>query len=294
MSRAAHAAHQPLRILQVSTVDVRGGAEQVALNLLAAYRARGHTSWLAVGERRNGHGDVQLLPNDAMRSPWARFWYEIAARRRPAASHTAVGLARMAGALAEPDRRLAYYRGREDFNFPGTRQLLELSGERPQVVHAHNLHGGYFDLRQLPWLSREVPLILTLHDAWLLSGHCAHSLACERWRTGCGRCPDLTIYPAIRRDATAYNWRRKRAIFAHSRLFVATPSRWLMRKVDESILAPAVQEARVIPNGVDLSVFRPADRRRARAASAWSRPPTTTRAIPAATATAGSPPRPSR
>jgi glycosyltransferase involved in cell wall biosynthesis len=38
-----------------------------------------------------------------------------------------------------------------------------------------------------------------------------------------------------------------------------------MRKVERSILAPAVVESRVIPNAVDLSIFHPADRRRARA-----------------------------
>jgi glycosyltransferase involved in cell wall biosynthesis len=107
---------------------------------------------------------------------------------------------------------------------------------------------------------------LTLHDAWLLSGHCAHSFDCERWRIGCGQCPDLTIDPAIRRDATAYNWRRKRDIFANSRLHVAAPSRWLMEKVEHSMLARGVVEARVIPNGVDLAVFHPSDQRAARAA----------------------------
>jgi glycosyltransferase involved in cell wall biosynthesis len=99
----------------------------------------------------------------------------------------------------------------------------------------------------------------------MLSGHCAHSLSCERWRTGCGHCPDLTIYPAIRRDATARNWRRKRQIYATARLNVATPSRWLMRKVEDSMLAPTVVDARVVPNGVDLDRFRPGDHRAARA-----------------------------
>ena len=98
---------------------------------------------------------------------------------------------------------------------------------------------------------------------WPITGHCAHSFECERWKTGCGQCPDLSIYPAVKRDATAYNWRRKRDIYAQSRLYVATPSRWLMRKVEQSILAPAVQQAQVIPNGIDLSVFRPAEDRRA-------------------------------
>lgn len=144
--------------------------------------------------------------------------------------------------------------------------LLDLPPERPDIVHCHNLHGGYFDLRALPRLSQQVPTVLTLHDAWLLSGHCAHSFDCERWKTGCGQCPDLTIYPAIKRDATAYNWRRKRDIYAKSRLYVATPSHWLMEKVKQSMLAPAIAEARIIPNGVDISVFRLADKRAVREA----------------------------
>jgi glycosyltransferase involved in cell wall biosynthesis len=261
-------APRALRILQVATADVRGGAEQVAWNLFDTYRARGHESRLAVGEKHTSDPDVWLIPNDAVRGPWADFWRRLAASLQPAAAsgRTARALARMAGVLAEPGKTLDYYSGREDFRFPATRRLLALTDERPDLVHAHNLHGGYFDLRVLPWLSRQVPLILTLHDAWLLSGHCAHSFDCERWRTGCGQCPDLSIYPAVRRDATSYNWRRKRSIFARSHLQVATPSRWLMDKVEHSMLAPGMREARVIPNGVDLSVFRPGDRRRARAA----------------------------
>jgi glycosyltransferase involved in cell wall biosynthesis len=145
----------------------------------------------------------------------------------------------------------------EDFAFPGTRHLLDMFGEVPDLVHCHNLHGGYFDLRQLPSLSRRRPVVVTLHDAWLLSGHCAHSLGCPRWRTGCGSCPDLTIPPAVPADATGENWRRKRDIFASTRLYVATPCRWLMDRVEASILRPAVREARVIPHGIDLDVFGP-------------------------------------
>ena len=107
---------------------------------------------------------------------------------------------------------------------------------------------------------------MTLHDAWMFSGHCAHSFECERWETGCGQCPDLTIYPAIKRDATAYNWRRKKEIYSLSRLYIATPSQWLMDKVQRSILAPGIVEARVIHNGVDLSIFHPSDGRAVREA----------------------------
>jgi glycosyltransferase involved in cell wall biosynthesis len=154
--------------------------------------------------------------------------------------------------------------GHEDFDFPASWHVLKLPSARPDILHLHNLHGAYFDLRALPWLSQQIPTVLTLHDAWMLSGHCCHGFDCERWRTGCGHCPDLTIYPAIRRDATAYNWRRKQRIYSQSRLHVVTPSQWLMNKARDSMLAPSMVSARVIPHGIDLSVFRPADRGQAR------------------------------
>lgn len=258
----------PLRILQVSTFDVHGGAAKVAWNLFAAYRARGHASWLAVGEKRSDDPDVLLIPNQALRGEWYHFWDRVGSRLHPPAGSQGAAhvLRRLTRGLAEPARRFDVFRGVEDFHFPGTRRLLALTSQVPHLVHCHNLHSEYFDLRLLPWLSHQLPVILTLHDAWLLSGHCAHSLSCERWKTGCGRCPDLTIYPAIQRDATAGNWRRKREIYARSRLFIATPSQWLMSKVEQSMLAPAVADARVLPNGVDLGIFRPADRRATRVA----------------------------
>lgn len=136
------------------------------------------------------------------------------------------------------------------------------------MVHCHNLHGfgltSHFDLGWLPELSLRKPVVLTLHDAWLLAGHCAHSLGCERWKTGCGDCPDLAIYPGVRRDHTAANWRRKQAVFLNSRFFLAAPCRWLLSKVEGSMLKPAIIESKVIPHGVDLNTFKPRNRQQLR------------------------------
>ena len=138
--------------------------------------------------------------------------------------------------------------------------ISRIIGEGPTILHLHNLHGGYFDLRALPALSALAPVVLTLHDQWAFTGHCAHSFECERWRSGCGECPDLTIYPGIPKDRTAENFTLKQQIFSRTRLNLSAPSKWLMDKAERSLLAPAIEEARVIPNGVDTSVFRPGDK----------------------------------
>jgi len=254
-----------LRILQVNTYDQWGGAEVIAQNLQRAYRRRGHDAWMTVGRRIANAPDTIVIPNDEGRSRWYRLWRG-AGKKLGWLAKRRIGerIRNMVGGLADPARILDERRGVEVFRFPGTCRLLDLAPQRPDIAHAHNLHGNYFDLRALPWLSRQIPLVLTLHDAWLLSGHCSHSFDCDRWKTGCGQCPDLTIYPPIRRDATDYNWRRKRDIFSNSHLYIATPCRWLMDRVQQSMLAPAVVQGRVIPNGVDRSVFKPADRKAVR------------------------------
>jgi glycosyltransferase involved in cell wall biosynthesis len=255
-------------ILQISTTDIAGGAEKIAWNLFRAYRRRGLSSWLAVGTKLSNDSEVFVVPNDDYRGRWAHLWLAIGNTLSPLIGkvHGADRLQGWLPMIGQPKRAIEILCGHEDFNFPGTWKLLNLPPEHPNIVHCHNLHGDYFDLRVLPWLSRQVPVVLTLHDAWLLSGHCAHSFDCERWKAGCEQCPDLTIYPTIKRDATAYNWQRKRNIYTQSSFFVSTPSQWLMKKVEQSILAPAIVEARVIPNGADLTIFHPSNRREARSA----------------------------
>jgi len=232
-----------MKVLVVNTANGSGGAERMAQRLADGLADRGVDARIAVGfVQREGPGVVAL------------------SRRRDGPSHNPA-----APPPAGPDdRKWALRSGLEDFFYPATWDLLGCDGWRPDLVHLHNLHGGYFDLRVLPWLSGEVPVVLTLHDQWLLTGHCAHPIGCDRWRTGCGDCPDLGLYPPIPVDNTANNHRRKGEIFSASRLWLTAPSRWLLDRALSSHLAPAVRGARCLPNGIDLTAFTPGDRSAAR------------------------------
>ncbi|HWQ66053.1 MAG TPA: glycosyltransferase, partial [Methanospirillum sp.] len=126
------------------------------------------------------------------------------------------------------------------------------------LIHCHNLHGYYFDLRLLPIISKDVVTILTLHDMWMFTGHCAHSFSCDLWKTGCQICPNPSIFEPLKRsDSPATNYERKRGLYEKSKFHIITPSQWLMDNVHQSILKPTIISSMVIPNGVDTHIFYP-------------------------------------
>ena len=231
-------------IVVVNTADRGGGAEVMASRLFRGYQQRhGSTSFWV------GHKNLE--------DPAVLAALQLDRQQRDSAVPQALRAIR---------RSLKRARGLEDFDFPGTLGLLQAGGREADIVHLHNLHGGFFDLRALAAISQKVPVFVTLHDSWMLTGRCASPGPCSRWITGCGKCPDLQRPPVMPRDATAENWKRKQGIYSQSSLRIATPTHWLMDQAKRSMLAPAIIEARVIPNGINLEIFRPMEKNQARAA----------------------------
>ncbi len=261
-----------MNILQVNHLDSMGGAARIAWDLHRGYLSRGENSNMAVEIKISQDPAVHVIPRSAPSLFPDRFLYQIGLWMERKVNHYGLmsggkNIGRFLKKTSGYHRHWwTKFQGREDFDFPGSWNLLQTSATLPDVVHLHNLHNNYFDLRFLPKLSTSYPTFITLHDMWLLTGHCAHSFDCARWKTGCGACPYLNTPPAISRDASSYNWNRKKEIYAKSKLYLAFPSKWIMDKAKESILAPAVMDSRVIHNGVDLSLFYPGDKLSARIA----------------------------
>ncbi len=134
--------------------------------------------------------------------------------------------------------------------------------QQADILNLHNLHGGYFNYLLIPRLTKMKPAVFTLHDMWSFTGHCSHSHECERWISGCGRCPHPEIYPPIHRDNTWLELKLKKWSYSRSRLAIVCPSKWLTNQAKRSILKDI--PIYYIANGIDTEVYRPRDKEQCR------------------------------
>lgn len=147
------------------------------------------------------------------------------------------------------------------YSTPATKRLVRsIEHFNPDIIHLHNLHGYYLDIRVLfEFLKRyNKPVVWTLHDCWSFTGHCAYfSYAnCDKWKTECGQCPQKNSYPAsyILDDSKKSYSEKKRLFTSVKNMNIITPSYWLADVVKESFLKDF--PVKTIYNGLDLDVFR--------------------------------------
>lgn len=145
-----------------------------------------------------------------------------------------------------------------------TRQFVRKIEEiKPDVIHLHNIHGYFLNYQILfNYLSScHTPVVWTVHDCWLYTGHCYYySYArCDRWQTGCHDCPQRGNFPrSLFVDRSRQNYRDKCAAFTsmpQDRLTIVPVSDWIADEMRHSFLRK--YSFRVIHNGIDTDVFAP-------------------------------------
>lgn len=158
--------------------------------------------------------------------------------------------------------RLAYYTGYNGcFSRLGTKIFLDKVDKiRPDIIHLHNLHNCYINLKMLfDYIkSKKIPVVWTLHDCWSFTGQCPHftMVKCDKWKTGCYACPQFREYPESILDRTQEMYILKKKWFTGvEKLTIITPSQWLAGLVNDSFLSN--YQVKVINNGIDLNIFQP-------------------------------------
>lgn len=130
----------------------------------------------------------------------------------------------------------------------------------PDVVHLHWIGNGFLPVDALRRLGR--PIVWTLRDMWSFTGGCHYTAGCDRYRIGCGACPQLHSDDPC--DVSAKVWRRKQRSWHGLDLWLVPISSWLADCARASALFNH-HSIEVIPNGVDTRRFRAYDMADARA-----------------------------
>ncbi len=143
-----------------------------------------------------------------------------------------------------------------------TRKLLkEMEKEKPDIIHLHNIHSNFINYSLLLRFTadKQIPVVLTLHDCWFMTGKCYHfsDIGCEKWKTGCNNCPKrFKDIPSYFGDNAHHVFELRKALYSKNNLYVVGCSKWITEAAKESPLFDGA-DIRYIYNGVNTQTFSP-------------------------------------
>lgn len=211
-----------MKVLQINTTDIRGGAAKVAYSLKQELEKRGHTTSMFVGRKYSDEENIKIL-ND---------------------------IGSLSGKIR---KKMAFYFANDIDIFSSDHILKTEEFKKADIIHCHNLHTNYFNLATLEKIAKLKPVVWTFHDMWPITAHCAHAFNGKLKNNGFFTCPSLDIPPAIAWHNEKYLEKKKAKIYVNSNFHVIIPSKWLAKKVKESVLKD--KPISVIYNGIDTSIF---------------------------------------
>jgi len=126
------------------------------------------------------------------------------------------------------------------------------------IVHLHWINSGLVRIEHLRGIDK--PMVWTMRDIWPATGGCHYPFECDRFKNGCGRCPQLNS----RRDHDLSHRilkRKQRAIPKTTKLVCIAD--WMRDLAADSDVFRGF-DIRIVHNSIDTDSFTPVDRKTAR------------------------------
>ena len=129
-----------MKILVIGTIDNKGGAAGVSWELRKRLQGAGHTVNTFVRYKYSDESDVFVIPRKRYQDWLVKLFAN-------------------------------------DLTFARTDYLLETKEfKEADIIHCHNLHSNFFDLKTLQKMSLKKPVVWTLHDMWAFTGFASDSV----------------------------------------------------------------------------------------------------------------------
>ena len=129
------------------------------------------------------------------------------------------------------------------------------------LIHVHIVHNGWFRLRSLKKMVKKKPILWTIHDPWVLTGHCVFPLGCSRFSSGCGSCPDLKSPLPVYRDRTEKEVSYKKSLIRNLDVNFHFSTTWFKELFDLNMKV-SEEKKHVIPFGININTFAPNSQQR--------------------------------
>lgn len=228
-----------MKVVHLSRADIDGGAARAANRLHRAMVALGKHSQMLVDAKRSD--DWRVLAPSGMAQ-------QIAARVIPRFDALVASLQGSAdSALRSPGA----------FGRISARAINLLDVD---IVNLHWVCQAFMRVETLAGIRK--PIVWTLHDMWAFCGaeHYAPDDMSARWRTGYTDANRRTGDRGF--DVDRWTWRRKLKTW-RQRMHVIAPTQWMAECARASVILRDCPVT-VIPNVIDLSVYRPLPKQLAR------------------------------
>jgi glycosyltransferase involved in cell wall biosynthesis len=225
-----------MKVLFINTFDISGGAERICYELLLHEQ----DAAMLVKNKFSGNPRVQPFPVFTM----DKLFFSLDA---------------LLFRFGVKNRLKSKLFIAEEYNQTYRKLSASRAYREADVIHLHNIHGGYFDLDAVEKIAAEKPVVWTLHDMWAITGGESYTFENENYKKGIGKTPYSAVQPLNNPliDRRQHFLERKKEIYATTagHITFVPVSKWMENCLRESyVFNPGIRITQ-IDNGYDDTVF---------------------------------------
>lgn len=223
-----------MRILTINQADTGGGAEKVAFQIVDGINKLGYRNDFLVDIKKKNENFIYTFKRNKIKRLLTKFINKFFAQQ---------GICTFSKKVFKN----------------------KIKEENYDIIHIHNLHGDYFELKNLKKIPKNIPVVITLHDIWCFTGRCAIEYECVHWKDNCGMCKgkEYNTYPRMLFDNSKNVINKKKEILGSiENLVLVSPSDWMLNNSKESFLRD--KKFFLINNGVDVNIYKFNDKNKVR------------------------------
>ncbi|MFT5984147.1 MAG: glycosyltransferase involved in cell wall biosynthesis [Ulvibacter sp.] len=236
-----------IKVLHINKSDSGGGAEKLTLDFVKYAPVE---SYMLADESKSGLPNVDVLTKIRLQD-YFTFFDKVLWK---------VGIRKFSFKKWIPKAKIKY--GWQDMlNFTWYNLKRSSFFAQADVIHCHNLHGGYFDITALEKIAKKKPVIWSLHDMWAITGGEPY-LFSEEYYNKSKRVPPFNNqrYPfkGVEKDRRDLYLKQRKNVFkrAQSQLYLVVASPWLKNKIDKAFVFDSAPKVRQIREGIDTSLYK--------------------------------------